>query len=120
MEEENKKYLPIGTVVLLKGAKRELMVTGYCIIPKGNVYDKNGKVDMKKNQIFDYGACLYPEGVITSEQLFAFNQEQIEKICFMGYKTDKQEALSKRIEEAVKKMQEQQNNDTEQTKEGQE
>ena len=41
---ENEKFLPIGTVVLLKGGKRELMVTGYCIMPSGEVIDKNGPV----------------------------------------------------------------------------
>ena len=77
MEIEN-KFLPIGTVVLLKGGKRELMITSYCIMPNGDVYDKNGKVDVT-GQIFDYGACFYPEGMITSDQLFAFNHEQIEQ-----------------------------------------
>ena len=41
---ENEKYLPIGTVVLLKGGKKELMIIGYCILPDGaEGYDKNGK-----------------------------------------------------------------------------
>ena len=87
------KFLPIGTVVLLKGGKRELMINSYCITPSGDVYDKNGKVDVA-GQIFDYGACFYPEGMITSDQLFAFNHEQIERICYMGYKTPQQEELS--------------------------
>ena len=31
--EELKKYLPIGTVVLLKGGQKRLMITGFCSIP---------------------------------------------------------------------------------------
>lgn len=92
MENEG-KFLPIGTVVLLKGGKRELMINSYCITTNGDVYDKNGKVDVK-GQVFDYGACFYPEGMITSDQLFAFNHEQIEKISYMGYKTEQQKQLS--------------------------
>ena len=95
--EENKieeKFLPIGTVVLLKGGKKELMIMSYCIVPSGEAYDKNGKVDIR-DQMFDYGGCAYPEGMLTSDQLFAFNHEQIEKIVFKGYETDKQKEISK-------------------------
>ncbi len=95
MEIEN-KFLPIGTVVLLKGGKRELMINSYCIMPSGDVYDKNGKVDVS-GQMFDYGACFYPEGMVTSDQMFAFNHEQIARICHMGYKTPQQEEISKML-----------------------
>ena len=92
MEE---KFLPIGSVVILKGGKRELMITSYCIMPSGGeLYDKNGKVEVKEPIMFDYGACFYPEGMITSDQLFAFNHDQIDHICFTGYVTDAQKNIS--------------------------
>ena len=87
------KFLPIGTVVLLKGGKKELMIMSYCIIPSGEIYDKSGKVD-SKGKVFDYGACFYPEGMVTSDQLFAFNHEQIEKVCYKGYETENQKEIS--------------------------
>lgn len=92
--EKEERFLPIGTVVLLKGGKKELMITGYCIMPQGEVMDKNGPVKDAAN-MYDYGACAYPEGIISSDQLFAFNHDQIEKICFKGYETDKQKEISK-------------------------
>lgn len=92
--EIKEKFLPIGTVVLLKGGKKELMIMSYCIIPAGDVYDKNGKVDVG-DAMFDYGGCVYPEGMLTSDQLFAFNHDQIEKVCFMGYETEQQKQISK-------------------------
>lgn len=92
--EIGEKFLPIGTIVLLKGGKKELMIMSYCIVPTGEIYDKNGLVEMEET-MFDYGGCVYPEGMITSDQLFAFNHEQIEKICYMGYETDKQKEISK-------------------------
>ena len=104
--EEKEKFLPIGTVVLLKGGKREIMITSYCIVPNGEVYDKNGKVENPKKQIFDYGACFYPEGMITSDQTFAFNHDQIDRICFMGYETDKQKELSNVLKSGIEKMNE--------------
>ena len=79
--ENEERFLPIGTVVILKGGKRELMIMSYCIMPSGDVYDKSGKIDAK-GKMYDYGACFYPEGMVTSDQLFAFNHDQIEKICF--------------------------------------
>lgn len=101
--ENEEKFLPIGTVVLLKGGKRELMITSYCIMPSGDVYDKNGKVDAA-GKMFDYGACFYPEGMITSDQLFAFNHEQIDRICFKGYETDKQSEISKVLNGGIAEM----------------
>ncbi len=102
MEIES-RFLPIGTVVLLKGGKRELMITSYCIMPSGDVYDKNGKVDVT-GQVFDYGACFYPEGMVTSDQLFAFNHEQIERVCYMGYKTQQQIDVSNMLKSGLEEM----------------
>ena len=95
MEIENEKkikdkFLPIGTVVKLINGKKNLMITGYCIIPTGDMYDKNGKVEVKDFTVFDYGATFYPEGFIRSDRMFAFNHEQIAEIVHMGYETEEQ------------------------------
>ena len=97
------RFLPIGTVVVLKGGKRELMIMAYCIVPNGDIYDKNGKVE-NQGKMFDYGACFYPEGMVTSDQLFAFNHDQIDKICFMGYETDNQKEISKVLNGGLEEM----------------
>lgn len=118
--EENKRFLPIGTVVLLKNGKRELMITSYCIMPNGDVYDKNGKVE-NAPKMFEYGACFYPEGMVTSDQLFAFNHEQIEKVCFRGYDTEKSKELSLVLNKGLEELQKQEQNPTViETLEGQE
>ena len=94
-KDENGRFLPIGTVVLLKGGKRELMIVSYCVMPSGEVYDKSGKVDnVPQGQIYDYGACFYPDGMVQSDQIFAFNHEQIARVCFKGYESDNQKELS--------------------------
>ncbi len=94
-KDENGRFLPIGSVVLLKGGKRELMIVSYCVMPSGEVYDKTGKVEnFQKGQIFDYGACFYPDGMVQSDQIFAFNHEQIARVCFKGYESDNQKELS--------------------------
>lgn len=104
--EKEEKFLPIGTVVLLKNGIKEVMITSYCIIPTGDVYNKTGKVE-NPEEIYDYGGCLYPEGILGSDQSIMFNHEQIEKICYKGYLTDIQQELSERIKIGLKEMERQ-------------
>lgn len=108
--DENGRFLPIGTVVLLKGGKRELMIVSYCVMPNGDVYDKNGKVnDFNKDQVFDYGACFYPDGMVQSDQIFAFNHDQIARICYKGYESDNQKELSYVLNGGLEAMKHQNN-----------
>ena len=87
------RFLPIGTVVLLKGGKKEIMITSYRSFPN-NVQIKNGQEIKPEKKIYEYGACIYPEGILDSNTICAFNHEQIEKICYMGYETPLQKELS--------------------------
>lgn len=89
------KFLPIGSVVLLKGAEKRLMITGYCLIGKEDV-----------NKVFDYSGCLYPEGIITSEQTIVFNHGQIEKVFALGYSDDEDKEYRKKILEEVNRKEE--------------
>ena len=68
------KYLPIGTVVLLKGGKKRAMITGFCSIAQEN-----------QEKIYDYSGCVYPEGYLSSNQVCLFDHDQIEKIFFEGF-----------------------------------
>lgn len=85
MESESKsrynKYLPIGTVVLLREGKKRLMITGFC--PK--------TVDKDEKKSYDYCGVMYPEGVITMESILLFNHNQIKKIFHMGLYKDEEE-----------------------------
>lgn len=67
-----KKYLPIGSVVLLKDSKKRIMIIGV----------KQKQVNSEK--VWDYSACLYPEGIIDPDRLFLFDAEQIERLYFVG------------------------------------
>ena len=68
-----KKYLPIGSVVLLKESQKRIMIVGV----------KQKQVDSDK--VWDYSACLYPEGIIDPERLYLFDTEQIERLYFIGF-----------------------------------
>ncbi len=64
--------LPIGTVVLLKDGKKRIMIIGFY-------------VQTEDKKTYDYIGCLYPEGVISSDKNLVFNQNQIDKIFFLGF-----------------------------------
>ena len=74
MNNVGEKFLPLGTVVMLKGASKRLMITGFCTMA---AEDAN-------SVMYDYSGCMYPEGVISSDQTALFNHDQIEKIYHMG------------------------------------
>ena len=93
MEKIGKKFLPIGTVVMLKGGTKRVMITGFCSIEGNNM-----------NKMWDYSGCMYPEGFLSSKQTCLFNHEQIEKIYDLGLADDEEEKeFKKSLEELVKK-----------------
>lgn len=78
------KFLPIGTTVMLKGATTPLTIISYCVFPK-----------TKKEEIYEYGGCPYPHGVLDPDEVHAFNHEQIDSILHMGYETEASKELSR-------------------------
>lgn len=97
------KFLPIGTIVLLKGGNKEVMITSYCIIPTGTQI-KDGKEIKPEQKIFEYGGCMYPEGILDSNVVCAFNHDQIERISYVGYESDAYLELSKKLRENFDKI----------------
>ena len=90
--EIKEKFLPIGTVVLLKGATRRIMITGFCSIDSDN-----------REKMWDYCGCLYPEGVLSSTQSCLFNHKKKEKIYHMGLSDDEEEIRFKKNLEVLLK-----------------
>lgn len=85
--------LPVGSVVLLKGGQHRAMIIGYC----------QRRID-NPGVIYDYVACLYPEGYISADKNYLFNRDQIDKIYHVGYQTDGQFAFAEKIEAAVENL----------------
>ena len=77
------KYLPIGTVVMLKGGTKRVMIIGFCVT---NGKDKN---------VYDYSGCLYPEGLLSSDEICMFNHDLIESVFHMGLENDEEEKTFK-------------------------
>ena len=72
------KYLPIGSVVLLKNGTKRVMIYG-----RKQIHIETGKE-------WDYLACLYPEGNINEEFMYLFNHDQIDKVYYLGYRDDEE------------------------------
>lgn len=74
MNEVGEKYLPLGSVVLLKGALKKVMITGYACV-SSETGDK----------VYDYSGCMYPEGFLNYNEVCVFDHDKIEKVFYKGY-----------------------------------
>ena len=84
------KFLPIGTVVLLKTGTKRIMITGYCMASPEN-----------PEKIYDYAGCVFPEGFIFENKVGLFNHDEIEKIEHMGLVDDEQKIFCSNLLETV-------------------
>ncbi len=91
------KYLPVGSIVLLTGGTKRLMITGYCM-----------QTEERPGVIYDYSGCLYPEGVIRSDVTSVFNHDQIERIDFVGFTDDEGKAFTDELNNKLKNVEEHQ------------
>ena len=87
-----KEYLPIGSVVTLKQGTKKVMICGRI------------QKETTQGQIYDYCACLYPEGMIESRSVYLFDQEDIGRIYYVGMQDEEEFAFRVRLEEELKKL----------------
>lgn len=87
------RTLPIGSVVLLKGANKRLMIIGYCKYKAGD-----------EETIYDYAGCVYPEGFMSPETTALFNHEQIDKIFALGYQNQQRFEFEPKLREAIDRV----------------
>ena len=66
------KPLPLGSIVLLKGSEKRLMITGFL------------QKQADSETVWHYSGVLFPEGMQNSSNLFLFNEDQIEMVFFIG------------------------------------
>lgn len=78
------KYLPLGSVVMLKEGTKRIIIYG------------RKQIAVETGEIYDYVACFYPEGNISAEYTFLFNHENIDKVIFSGY-ADEEDAEFQKV-----------------------
>ena len=77
----------LSSVILLKDGEKRLMIYG--------VKQKESNTD----KIWDYVACLFPEGNIDLEHTYIFNHEQIERVYFIGFQDIEELEYNQKISE---------------------
>lgn len=72
------KLLPLGSVVLVKGGNKRVMICGRIQARAG------------ERRIYDYSACYYPEGIIDSREMLFFDHDAIERLFFVGFQDEEE------------------------------
>lgn len=72
-EEKYEKVFTDRLSRFVEGQQKRIMIVGV----------KQKQVDSEK--VWDYSACLYPEGILNPDKLFLFDSEQIERLYFIGF-----------------------------------
>ena len=69
------------------------MVTGFCSV------DNNDQEKM-----YDYTGCLYPEGIINSNEICLFDNNQIEQVFFKGYVDEEETKFKEDLNKTLANM----------------
>ncbi|MGG0649256.1 DUF4176 domain-containing protein [Bacillus mycoides] len=82
MQFSKEKLLPNGSIVLLKGGTKKVVI-----------YGRKQLLMVEEPVMYDYIGCFYPEGYIDPDYTFVFNQDAIEEIIFVGFVDEEEEAF---------------------------
>lgn len=82
------KYLPVGSVVLLKNGRKRLIINGFQV--------STGE------KTFDYLGSFYPEGIISFDKLILFNHSDIDAVFFTGYRDEEQRMFNDKLKDTDK------------------
>jgi hypothetical protein len=90
MNEIGERFLPIGTVVLLQGASKKVMITGFA-----SVSPDTGE------KVFDYSGCIFPEGFYSYNEVCVFDHSQIQEIFHMGLVNDEEKNFKEELKAKI-------------------
>lgn len=83
-------FLPLGSVVMLKGGSQPLMIVAWATAQVVNGQD----------YYFDYAGVLYPQGLI-GDKLAFFQNSGIDTVLFQGYRTVESERFGSLLDEYI-------------------
>ena len=82
-----KDLLPIGSVVMLRDAKKPLMIFGIKQL-----------ASERPDEEFDYIGVMYPEGNIGQNFQYLFNHADIVEVLFTGYETEERQKFLEELQ----------------------
>ncbi len=82
--------LPLGSVVYINNGSKQLVIVGYGF--------KNDKGEM-----FDYLGFPYPEGFLSKDMNYLFNNSNIREVTFKGYSDEKFNLVNNALENLLHK-----------------
>lgn len=87
--------LPIGSVVQLQNSTARVMVAGYL-----------ATAPSRPGYVWDYSGFKFPLGYVRDEEIYCFDQDQIEVILALGYQDSEQFAFIHKLEQSSEKVKE--------------
>ena len=84
--------LPIGSIVLLNGGEKRLMIIGVI------------QINPTDGKQYDYLACLYPEGFVGPEHTYLFNHDDIDKIDAEGFVDEEHNTFRAQLAELLQEQ----------------
>ncbi|WP_252232162.1 DUF4176 domain-containing protein [Clostridium sp. ZBS15] len=92
----DEELLPLGSIVTFKGTNKKVIIIGRIEHLKGDTSD----------DIYDYAACVYPEGSVSADSNYLFDGNLINKVYFKGYQDDQEIEYNKKLIEYRKSLRE--------------
>lgn len=87
-----KDLLPIGSVVVLKKGTKKLMIIGRL------------QLNVKTKKLYDYAGCLWPEGYMDKEHSYVFNNDDIDRLYYLGMQDIEEFNFRSKLDEMMKKI----------------
>jgi len=84
------KFLPVGTVVMLKNGTKRVMINGFCTMDANH-----------PEKVYDYSGVLFPEGSLSSDQTLLFDHNQIVRIDHLGLEDDEEIEFKTKLKEIL-------------------
>lgn len=81
------ELLPIGSIIILKGAEKKLMIFGV------------KQTNEQTQEEYDYIGVLYPEGNMGTNTQFLFNHKDIQDVVFEGFKDEERDKFIEHLNE---------------------
>lgn len=85
--------LPIGSVVQLKNSTARVMVAGYLTRTASN-----------PDYVWDYSGFKFPIGYVSNDEVYCFDQEQIEEVLALGYQDTEQFIFIDKLDGVIAKV----------------